>query len=304
MKLSSRAALFALILIVFMYATAFILAALNITNPFLQIVANYVLAFAVPCIIYFAVTKDNIKDTLRLSPLGIVNIVFIILISVCIQPTIYFLSSVSSLLFPNEISQYLNSYSDTGTIWLIIALAVLPAVFEEISYRGIVFSNYGNVNIKKAALATGFIFAIAHLSAQQFLYAFFLGVVFCIMVYYTKSIFSSMLSHFIINGMQVWIFKISLLYTAQTGTVSPEVTPYSAVLYMGAAFVISLPVLLFVFLNFIKFNTSHNKDFYLADETVLLHNPDPENEEKVISAPLVILTVFYIIAVIIIPLIY
>ena len=300
MRLSSRAAFFALILIVFRYAAAVLLALLKIENPFLQVVFNYILAFGLPCIIYFAVTKNDVKTTLSLKPLNPVNVVFVILISVCIQPTIYFLSALSSLLFPNEVSAYLNNYGSTSLIVLLVTLAVLPAVFEEICYRGIVFSDYENVGIKKAAVATGFIFAIAHLSAQQFLYAFLLGAVFCLMVYYTKSIFASMLSHLIINGMQVTLFKMVSVYSAQNpAIVSPEVTPSSAVLYLGAAFVISLPILLFVFFNFIKYNSDKNKIVFSADESVLIHNPDPENEEKVVSIPLILITLFYIFAVIV-----
>ena len=295
MNLSVRAAFFALILIISRYASAALLAVLKIENPFLQVVFNYILAFGLPCIAYFTVTKNCIKTTLSLKPLNPVNVVFVLLISVCIQPAIYFLSALSSLLFPNEVSAYLNNYGNRSLIILLITLAVLPAVFEEICYRGIIFSDYGNVSIKKATLATGFIFAIAHLSAQQFLYAFLLGTVFCLMVYYTKSIFASMLSHVIINGIQVTLFKAVAVYSAQNPVaVSTEVAPSSAVLYLGAAFVISLPMLLFVFFSFIKYNTGKNKIVFSADESVLIHNPDPENEEKVISIPLILLTLFYI----------
>ena len=53
-----------------------------------------------------------------------------------------------------------------------------------------------------------------HLDGQQFLYAVALGIILALVVRITKSIFSSMIIHFIINGTSVTMSKLTDLLPA------------------------------------------------------------------------------------------
>jgi len=56
------------------------------------------------------------------------------------------------------------------------------------------------------------------LNLHQFMYTFLLGIFFAYMVYYTRSIWSAIFSHFLVNGVNV-----SLMYwTMQSGEYSAE----------------------------------------------------------------------------------
>lgn len=298
MQLSLKAGAFALALMIFQLLTSYIVYFFSIDSLLIQSCVIYFAALGIPTVIYIAVTKSKAQNALFLNPLNLFNIILIILMSLCIQPLLYFLSGISTLLFPNVVAEQMNTYADTNVIVLLLSLAVLPAFFEEICYRGIIFSGYGNVNIKKAAVICGFLFAIAHLSAQQFLYSFFVGIVFCIMVYYTKSIYSSMLSHFLINSIQVIIIKLSVQIPAVDTAAAVSISDIGT---MGIAAAATLPLLALLFIAFIKINAIPSDMLLLKNENILQHNPDKAYEEKAVTWPIILLTVYYVLMTIIAP---
>lgn len=94
----------------------------------------------------------------------------------------------------------------TNAGWLVLnllLLAVLPAICEELVFRGIVFNGlrkFGNV---AAIFISALFFALAHGSAMQFFYQFALGLVLAAVVYKTGSIVASMVTHFVNNATVV-----------------------------------------------------------------------------------------------------
>lgn len=90
--------------------------------------------------------------------------------------------------------------------WLtinLVVLAVIPAIFEELIYRGIIFNGlrkFGNV---KAIILSALFFALAHGSAVQLFYQLILGVVLALVVIRTGSIVASIVIHFLNNAMVI-----------------------------------------------------------------------------------------------------
>jgi uncharacterized protein len=167
------------------------------------LVLSQVIFLLVPVIIYLIVTKTSLKDTLRFNKISFMDMVAIIAIAVLSQPIATFLSALSSMFFKNVVN---DLFKEMGTISYITQLgiiALIPAVCEELTIRGVVLSGYEKVSRGKAALSTGFFFGILHLNLQQFFYAFALGILFAYLVRITNSIFSTMLCHFTFNGIQV-----------------------------------------------------------------------------------------------------
>ncbi|MGE4214742.1 MAG: CPBP family glutamic-type intramembrane protease [Anaerotignaceae bacterium] len=194
------------------------------------------------------------------------------------------ISTLSAIIFPNNISNVFEVYATYPLWFVILSIAIIPAFCEELFFRGIVFSNYRNVSFLKASLACGFIFGMAHMDGQQFFYAFFMGIIFCYLVYKTRSIFASIISHFTINCSQsllaYYIYnsnKISLS-AAQT-----QVTADTLVAAMQSA-LLTFPMLVLVFYIFHRYN---NKHLLLETEEAVDFAYLPTND-KVINAPLVI----------------
>ena len=95
----------------------------------------------------------------------------------------------------------------------IMLWAVVPAICEELLFRGVIFK--GLLDKYKplyAILIGGALFMLMHGSLQQTLYQFILGVVLCLVYYLTKNIFYPMLLHFLNNAVVIFCDYLSLRF--------------------------------------------------------------------------------------------
>lgn len=94
-------------------------------------------------------------------------------------------------------------------VWLLLlVIALMPAVGEELLFRGFFYSA-----VKKkcrpvlAMLLVSAVFGLYHMSLIKFFTTFLLGMVLIFTVYKTGSIFCSMLIHFLNNALSVVVMK-------------------------------------------------------------------------------------------------
>lgn len=180
----------------------------NITDSKTMLLISHVITFIFPAIIYLIITKQSVKDVLKLNKLYFKDALLIILLAFVCQPIMTFFSLISQFFFENEIGNFVTGIVDSPYIILLLLIAVLPAITEEITIRGVVLSGYEDKNIYLAASITGLLFGIMHLDPQQFLYAAVLGFVLALVVRITNSIFASALIHFLINGTSITLQKL------------------------------------------------------------------------------------------------
>ena len=188
----------------------------NITDAKLMLLISHVVTFIFPAIIYLIITKQSAKDVLRLNRLYFKDALLIILLAFVCQPIMAFFSLVSQFFFENEIGNFVTGIVDSPYIILLLLIAVLPAITEEITIRGVVLSGYEDKNIYLSCAITGLLFGIMHLDPQQFLYAAVLGFVLALVVRITNSIFASELIHFLINGTSITLQKLLRLIPDNT----------------------------------------------------------------------------------------
>ena len=84
-------------------------------------------------------------------------------------------------------------------------MALLPAIAEEIFFRGFLMNIFNGIfnNMHVAILVTAFIFSAMHLQFMKFIPMFFLATVFGYSAYWTGSLFTSILAHFMNNFFAV-----------------------------------------------------------------------------------------------------
>ncbi|MBT8327167.1 MAG: CPBP family intramembrane metalloprotease [Bacteroidia bacterium] len=87
----------------------------------------------------------------------------------------------------------------------ILFMAFLPALAEELFFRGFLMNVLNGVfkNMHVAILITAVIFSFIHMQFLKALPMFFLALVFGYAVYWTRSIWTSVLAHFINNSLAV-----------------------------------------------------------------------------------------------------
>ncbi len=173
-------------------------------------IALQLIVIGVPVLYFFKKKRNNkiLKGKLKIK-----EIFLLILLSVCIKPLITVISLISQLFVNNHISEEIASLNNENLIMYLIAVALMPALFEELVSRGIIINYYAKQSVKATILISGLFFGMFHYNIHQFIYAFLLGVLMCYIVLITESIFSSMIMHFFINALsELWpnILKFTL----------------------------------------------------------------------------------------------
>ena len=227
MKKVFRANLYFMIILISMTVIQFPLAIIynliGLTDVRITLFLNHTLLFIVPAIIYVIVTKANIKETFRLNVIPIKQFGIVLLIGLACYPFMGCLGGISSMFFNNNVGDFVDSISTTPLPILLLLIALMPAITEEITMRGIVLSGYDNKTKFKAALMSGILFGIFHLDAQQFLYAAALGFVLAYVVRVTNSIFASMTIHFMVNSISMILSSILLNFNSDVSSNVEEV---------------------------------------------------------------------------------
>lgn len=216
-----------------------------------QQTATALIGFALPIAVYFLVTKNNIRETLRLKALSWKNVALAILFGFAMQPIMQFVSFWTSLFFPNAARQMLDAFSGLTLIEMLFIMVVLPAVLEELALRGVILSGYRRLGARKAVICSALLFAIMHGNLQQASYAFLAGLFFGFLVQRTGSIWASVIAHFTINATSV----IAAFAPVADSTLPVETIPNTTVfLYAAFSAFLSLPFLGLLFYLLIKIN--------------------------------------------------
>lgn len=159
-------------------------------------------AFAVTAYLYFSRTDASVKEVAK-KPRAIY-----FCIAITLQFGLLSLSSVNGLFLKwlerfgyTPASPAVPSMSGAKIVLALIVIAVLPACFEELFFRGILLrgaKRFGNV---AAVLVTAGLFALYHQSPAQTIYQFICGACFALIALRSGSILPTVVSHFVNNAL-------------------------------------------------------------------------------------------------------
>jgi hypothetical protein len=91
-----------------------------------------------------------------------------------------------------------------GLLFNLLVIALIPAIGEELTFRGVIQQSLTRrCNVHVAVFLSAFIFSFIHFQFYGFLPRMFLGLILGYMFYYSGSIWTSILMHFINNGTAV-----------------------------------------------------------------------------------------------------
>ena len=142
-----------------------------------------------------------------------------------------------------------------------VMIALLPAVFEEVCFRG------GIQNILTrwfkgpwvSIIFTAIIFSAVHVSYYGFLVRFALGIILGFVFYYSGSLWLSILVHFLYNGLQV-----TALYFATVAHNKPS-KDIEANFPLWAG-VIALALIIYAFVYFRKISLAQQQKYVMPEE--------------------------------------
>jgi membrane protease YdiL (CAAX protease family) len=154
-------------------------------------------------------TKTPIKETVSLKKFSPVYLIPTLMIAVGMLLGAGFLNGLFSKLLQDlgvKLPESSLTISSTGEFILFtILVGVLPAVFEEVFFRGFMLNSLDGVKIFQTTLFVSICFAIYHCSLAQLLYQFIYGGFLCLLALSAKSTYPCIIAHFL-NNFAVVLF--------------------------------------------------------------------------------------------------
>lgn len=168
---------------------------------------------AIPGISYLVTRKLSAKEGLGVRAVGWKDWLLMIPLALCLDKIAEFINVVSQLFASNSIGSHVAELAIKYPFPVaFFVVAVMPALCEELIYRGVLFQGYRKSGVWVAVLLTAFLFGMMHMNLNQFSYAFVLGLVFALINEITGSILPAVLLHIYINGKSVVVLYASVYY--------------------------------------------------------------------------------------------
>lgn len=277
--------LFLLILIVLNLCSGLIT---QFIPEFWEGILSQFLFLGIPVIVYLFVRKKNVVRTLRLNPISVKDMLTMVLVAIIMQPAVYLLASIAQVIFGNQLEFLFSDLVGQPFWYLVLTIAISPAIFEELVLRGIVMDAYRGQTMYTVILMNGLLFGLFHMNLNQFVYTFFIGTVMALSVYYTNSIFSGMIIHFVNNFLSIYVMSFpDSWYTKLELWLFAIETPLDIV-----KFIVFGVISFLVTFRVVNAMGRRNRKLYLHDASVMSY-------EGIMNWPLVALsTVFLVISII------
>lgn len=115
--------------------------------------------------------------------------------------------------YNSGVESIIDLSSFTGYLVALLILAVLPAICEEVLFRG-GFQNFLTRSTNKpwfSIIIVSIIFSLAHWSYYGFLSRLFLGIMLGLLYHYSGKIWLNILGHFLNNGIAITVIYIYVL---------------------------------------------------------------------------------------------
>lgn len=161
-----------------------------------------------PAIVYIIKSKQKYSEIIRFRKMKAGNIVLTIVLTFLVMPVMTLVNAISMLFTVNTTVGTMSQITgNTSFLISFITIALIPSIFEESVYRGVFYNEYRKVRPLAGIILSAFLFGILHGNFNQFSYAFFMGIVFALVIEATDSILSTMIIHFIINFNSVAILS-------------------------------------------------------------------------------------------------
>jgi sodium transport system permease protein len=133
-----------------------------------------------------------------------------------------------------EESQRLLFSSKRHLLVDLFALALSPAVCEELLFRGVLLSLSRKVlRIPGTVLLNGLLFGLFHMNPYRFFPTMLLGFVLAVIVAFSGSIFPAMLFHFLNNAMAILVGRLLDATGEGTMALSPFYTTLALAMFLA-----------------------------------------------------------------------
>jgi uncharacterized protein len=175
-----------------------------------------VLLLLIPTLLLLKMQSGHIRGFIRLKPIGLTECLLIAVGVIALQQFLQgYMVIQDQLPLPEAIKPFVEnmrqsiermyrilvaSDSVPELLFVILVVALVPAISEEVLFRGLVQRNFEfSFGLAGGGIAAGIIFGLYHLNPFSLVPLMVLGILFGLLVYKTGSILSAMVAHFVNN---------------------------------------------------------------------------------------------------------
>ena len=204
------------------------------TPPIDLLYIGHAFLFMVFALISLQRNKVNILELCSFRRITIKDIIFSVLLVISflfVYDGICGLTGIENLI-PDRNDYYnmiFQEVKNDGIILMIISTALVAPFFEEFTFRGLIFGvmQKNRLNIYIAIIVQALLFGLIHFNLYQGIFAFFFGIFSALALYWTGSIWSSIVMHFTVNSLTT----IVILFSDSTN-LNDEVSPKILILLL------------------------------------------------------------------------
>lgn len=235
------------------------------------VIILHIVIFGVPALAYCFLRGKRFREelslgrmkrsTFRLLPLATA----LLILQSCILKFGVFYFGYNYTAYTLYGSSFSVSASSAGEwILMVLSIAVVPAVTEELIFRLMIFSDYiRSCGFWCSAIASSLLFSFIHFDLAQFLIYFLDGLLLCWIVFLTGSVIPSIIAHTLYNVFVMFLEKYIWLFSSN---------PDSELLFWLIMIALWLLLLFFFFGRAEKITARRAEDFDSAP-------PRPEKDK-------------------------
>lgn len=180
----------------------------------------------------FSLKLPKVKDLFGAIIIGVGGICLNLLVS-----------SLLSSVFPSSAEgmneQYMQILDGVSFVQGLLLMALLPAICEEIMFRGYMFTAFKNrMSLTKAIIIVSLLFGVSHMSMIKILPTAVLGAVLAYTIHKSESIVTSSLIHFANNALAV----VTMFYGTEIAFLNDEAMTIPVMVTMGVIAIVCIPV--------------------------------------------------------------
>ncbi len=193
-------------------------------------IATQLAMILAPCLIMAIFLTTSIRKALRLHTVSVLDFAVAVVLAVSIHPTYIFLAQRIQIEFPfgDETKLALAGIDQVlagaPLLSLIMVLAVIPAICEELAFRGFIFAGLAhNRGVVRAIFLTSLLFGLSHGVLQQSISASVMGLVLGVVAWRTGSVVCCILIHVCHNSLSMLMVRMATLTESTPAVLQPFV---------------------------------------------------------------------------------
>ncbi len=208
---ATTAPLLVLFVLTAMYLSRYSLVTLESeTNIFVALGVIQLAVLALPCIVYYLLKGRKLATPILFVSKTGPQLLFVLFAAMffisgmLLIKFFYFVGGGSVAPMVNYYGDYPSSADGVSKIQVILSLIVIPAVCEELFFRGIVLSEYRCYGTANAVIVSALCFAMLHFSFESFFVYLFTGLLFGFVTAVSRSIIPSIALHLLSNTLSIF----------------------------------------------------------------------------------------------------